>query len=273
MAREEDVRALQRQTTAGQTPCRCRLPWATTTTAVEGMKRFRVTLVLLAVVAGGLAAVPVRAQAPAVGRTVSVIADGEARAQPDIAVLTAGVEATEATPGEALTRVNEQIAGVIATLRRFGVAEDDIQTADLSLFSLVEGPDRPGGGPPGVIGYRATNTVSVTARDLARVNALIDALVSAGITTLSGLRFDVSDRDALHARALADAVAAARPLAEAAARAAGLTLGQIASIEEVGPGGDVAARQLGLGAAPGAAVQPGTLTLQVRVRVTFLVGG
>jgi uncharacterized protein YggE len=38
---------------------------------------------------------------------VTVIAAGEASAEPDMAILTTGVEASGATPREALARVNE----------------------------------------------------------------------------------------------------------------------------------------------------------------------
>lgn len=230
----------------------------------------RLALILVAL-GGTLAALsPASAQTP--GRTVTVIAEGEARGEPDIAFLNAGVEANGATPREALARVNDQMQAVLAALQRAGIAGEDIQTSGLNIFTMTGPPERTPAGPPVVLGYRASNFVSVTVRDLSRVETLIDALVEAGITNLGGLRFGVSDTTALHQRALADAVLQARPLAEAAARAAGLAVGEVESIEELsGFGGP--APEAALSGRGGAPVEPGMLTLGVRVQVTFRVAG
>jgi uncharacterized protein YggE len=212
-------------------------------------------------------------------RSVTVQADGEARAEPDIAFLNAGVEATAPTPREALAQVNTQVQQVTATLRRLGVADADIQTSGINLYAITA-PDRPavvaagpggptGPGTPQVVGYHASNSVSVTLRDLARVDAMLDGLLEAGITNLNGLRFGIRDTRALHERALANAVEQARPLAEAAARAAGLTVGEVTAIVEESSGGvtsDIASPAFDRS---GGAVEVGSLTLRVRVKVTF----
>lgn len=213
----------------------------------------------------------VRAQAPQ-QRTITIISEGEARAEPDVAFLAAGVTVEGTNPREALRTANTRVAEVIAALRAAGIAQEDIQTAALSLFPESGPPERPGA-PPVTTGYRASNTVSVTIRDITRVEAIIETLLAAGITTLQGVRFGVADQTALHQRALADAVQQARPLAEAAARAAGLPLGPIVAISEAlsgGPGPVLAAADRG---GDGGFVAGGTLTFTVRVQVTFQVGG
>ena len=233
----------------------------------------RVVLLALALVLVGSLAVPGRthAQAPA-PRTITVVSEGEARAEPDVAFLTAGVTTDAATPREALSTANARVAAVSAALRAAGIAQADIQTAGLTLFPESGPPERPGAAPV-TTGYRAVNTVSVTLRDITRVEATIEALLAAGITNLQGVRFGVADQTALHQRALADAVQQARPLGEAAAGAAGLTLGPIVAISEAisgGPGPVVSAAERGGG---GDFVAGGTLTLTVRVQVTFQIAG
>jgi uncharacterized protein YggE len=236
------------------------------------MKRVGFAAAALATLAGVLlGGGAVNAQS-APDRTITVISVGEARAEPDVAFVGAGVQADGATPREALSAVNDQMASVLTAIQAAGIAPADIQTSGLNLFTLT-GPPEPGtGGPPRTTGYRASNTVSVTIRDINRVETIVDVLLDAGATNLNGLRFGVADEAALHARALEDAVQRARPLAEATARAAGLTLGPVASITELSSGGGPEAqRAMGLGAG-GDFVATGTLVFSVRLQVTYQVG-
>ena len=238
----------------------------------DGRRFVLLALALVAVGMGSLATPgQVHAQAPA-PRTITVVSEGEARAEPDVAFLTAGVTTDADTPREALSTANARVAEVIAALRAAGIAQADIQTAGVNLFPESGPPERPGAAPV-TTGYRAANTVSVTLRDITRVEAVIETLLAAGITNLQGVRFGVADQTALHQRALANAVQQARPLAEAAATAAGLTLGPIVTISEAisgGPGPVVSAAERGGG---GGFVAGGTLSLTVQVQVTFHVGG
>ena len=234
--------------------------------------------VAAAAIGGALGMAASAAAQPAPSGTITVVAEGEVEAEPDIAFLNTGVQADAPTPREALTRANDQMERVIGALLAAGIPEEDIQTSGFNVFPLNDprepvGPVPAGPVPPGrpqEQTYRAINTVNVTLRDLSRVDALLDALLEAGITNIGGLRFGVQDTAALHAQALAEAVRGARPLAQAAAQAAGLTLGEIDSISETfgggGPVGEAAFAQHG-----GGPIEPGSLTLRVRVQVTFRV--
>jgi len=236
------------------------------------MKRAMVLVAAAALGAVLLSAGVADAQQTGPGRTVTVISEGEARAEPDVAFVGAGVQADGATAREALGAANDSMAAILSALQAVGIAPADIQTSGLNLFSL-DAPPGPDGGAPRVTGYRAVNSVTITIRDITRAEAIVDVLLGAGATNLNGLRFGFSDEAALHQRALADAVQKARPLAEAAARAAGLSLGPVANITELGAGGpgpEFAAAQRGGG---GDAVASGTLVFTVRVQVTFTVGG
>lgn len=216
------------------------------------------------------AGTPASAQSGPASRTITVLADGEARAEPDIAIINAGVQTDGSTPREAITKANDQMQGVIDALKGMGIAAADIQTSGLNVFPITAPPDRASGGPPPVTGYQASNNVTVTIRDLSQVDAVLDGLIEAGVTNLGGLRFTVSDTAGLHQRALADAVQAARPLAQAAAQAAGLTLGDVDAIEEVS-GANVpmfGGAGKGAGSVP---VEPGSLSFTVTVRVTFRI--
>ena len=237
------------------------------------MKRIVLAAATLATLAGVLLGGGTVNAQTAPGRTITVISVGEARAEPDIAFVGAGVQADGATPREALSAVNDRMTGVLNALRAAGIAPADIQTSGLNLFTL-NGPPEPGSGsPPRVTGYRASNTVNVIIRDVNRVETIVEVLLDAGATNLNGLRFGVADEEGLHARALADAVQKARPLAEATARAAGVTLGQVASIAELSSGGGPESQAALNRGAGGDFVSTGTLVFTVRLEVTFQVGG
>jgi uncharacterized protein YggE len=58
--------------------------------------------------------------------------------------------------------------------------------------------------------------------------------VTAGATSVSGIRFDLADRTTIEREALRLAVADARARADAAAAGAGMTVAQVLRVEEAG---------------------------------------
>ena len=81
-------------------------------------------------------------------------------------------------------------------------------------------------------GYVARNQVQVRVDALAKLGDIIDAAVSAGATNVSGIRFDLQDRDTAEREALRQAVADARARADAAAAGAGQKVDRVLRIEE-----------------------------------------
>ena len=82
-------------------------------------------------------------------------------------------------------------------------------------------------------GYVASNMLTVQIRALETTGSVLDAAIADGANTLNGLTFGLQDprpkEDAARKAAVADAMARAQLLAEAA----GTTLGAIGSISEV----------------------------------------
>src|SRR5437868_15206559 len=83
-------------------------------------------------------------------------------------------------------------------------------------------------------GYVARNTLEVRVDDVARVGELLEAVVTQGATSVSGLRFDVKDRAKLEREAVRTAVSNARAKAEAAAAGAGRSVDRLVRIDESG---------------------------------------
>jgi uncharacterized protein YggE len=89
-----------------------------------------------------------------------------------------------------------------------------------------------GDGPRRLTGYQVSNEVSVRLEDIAKLGITLDALVDAGANQMNGISFSIRNPAPLLEKARAQAIADARARAETYARAAGVTLGSIVSINE-----------------------------------------
>lgn len=214
------------------------------------------------------------------GTLLSVSAEGKVTRVPDLAVFTAGVVSQGKTASEALSANAADMTRVIAALKRAGIADRDIQTSNLSLNpvyqpqrSLPDGTIDPP--QPRIIGYQANNSVSVRQRKLGDYGRVIDTLVSSGANQVNGPSFEVDSPDPAMDEARVAAMKKARARAELYARAAGLRVSRILSINESGgwaPPQPVMYRMAAMEAAPPAPpspVQAGELQLSLTVAVQF----
>src|SRR5471032_237716 len=174
--------------------------------------------------------------APALGqaaanRTLTMSGQGEVRAAPDTVTLSAGVTGEAPTAAAALAANTARMQSVFAALKKLGVADKDMQTANFSVSpQMANIPNQ----PPRVTGYQVSNQLQVRLDDVAKLGPALDALVTAGANQMNGIDFAIQDPAPLLAQARADAVADARAKAETYARAAGVSLGPILSISENG---------------------------------------
>ena len=191
--------------------------------------------------AGGLNAAQIESLARSLGVSTSILGGntgihvtgaGTASATPDIAVLSLGVEGQARTVAEANGIAADAIAAVLAVLRASGVDDDDMKTQHFSIqpqYSFNRDT-----GVQTLTGYRVTNSLVVTLRDLDSVGSIIDAVAAAGgdATRINSIGFRVEDGVALEAEArrlaLEDAVAKADLFAEAT----GVSRGKLVFITE-----------------------------------------
>lgn len=213
---------------------------------------------------------PVMAHAMPMGTMLSINAEGKVSARPDMAMLQLGVQTEGPTAAAALAENSRRMNALIAALRRSGVAERDIQTANISVNPQYVHEERQ---PPRVTGYQASNTVTAKVRNLDRVGAVIDAAVSAGGNTVNGVSFSHQNPEAQLDAARRDAIEEARRRAGIYARAVGMEVGRILSISESGgyappiPMPYMARAMDAAQAAP--PVAPGEIDTMVNVSVVF----
>ena len=229
-------------------------------------RRAGIAALVALVVAGALVAVlrphGGAAAASDTENTITVTGNGSVTTVPDRAAFSFTVETRAATAAAALAQNATETRAVIAAVKGAGVADDDVQTAQVSLSPQTSNDGT------SVIAYVATNTITAKIRDLAKAGRVIDAAVGAGATGVSGPSLFKGDTDALYRDALKAAVADARAKATALAAAANQTLGHVQSIVEggsspvpiaIGKAGDA-------GSTP---IEPGTTEITASVTVTF----
>lgn len=212
----------------------------------------------------------------AAGNTLlTVNAEGRSFREPDLAVFSAGVTTQGQTAATALAENSRAMTQVIAALRRAGIAERDIQTSNLSVQPLyAEQPVQPRSDQqvPRIVGYTASNNVSVRQRDLDKFGAVIDTLAAAGANQINGPAFQMDNPEPALDEARLEAVKAAKARAELYAQATGLRIVRLVSISEGGgyngPPMPFARMAMDVASAP-TPVQPGELQTSVTLTVLY----
>jgi uncharacterized protein YggE len=220
-----------------------------------------------AIVAGMLLAAPALAQTmpPAV---ISVTGEATVSVPPDLAQIDGGVTSEAKTAREASDANNAAMGKVLLALKGAGIDEKDFQTSRLSLQPQTA-PNR--AGPNAIVGYRASNRVTLRLRDVTKVASVIDTLVAAGANDIGGINFMVSQASKLLDEAREQAIADARRKAEIYAKAAGVTLGAPLNISEEGAPAPIQFRRMAAGMAASAPVAQGEETLAVTVSVSWAI--
>lgn len=166
---------------------------------------------------------------PEISAQITVIGEGTVTAVPDLATVTLGVTTTDPIAAAAMKANSTALSAVMDRLQAAGIAQNDLQTSSLQLNPNWTNSEN---GTMTVMSYTATNMLSVRVRDLTILGLVLDAAITDGANTLNGISFGQSDprptQDAARQAAVADAIARAKLLTQAA----GVTLGRVLSISE-----------------------------------------
>jgi uncharacterized protein len=177
-----------------------------------------------------VSALPVMAQPTAAPSMPVIVTSGEGvvKQAPDRAWVTIAAESRARTAQEAQRLNTDAMTKVNDRIKAAGIMADAIQTTGYNLqpeFDYANGKQT-------LRGYVARNQVQVRVDALPKVGEVIAAAVDMGATNVSGVRFDLKDRDAVERQALLLAVRDARGRAEAAAKGANLQIDRVIRIEE-----------------------------------------
>lgn len=203
---------------------------------------------------------------------LQVAATGTAEARPDEARFSAGMSTIDASVPAATDADTRKLNVILARLKAVGIADQDIQTQQLTIQRVGYGPNRGR--------YEANNVIAVRVRAVDKAGAAIAAATGAGANVLSGPDLRVGDPNASARLASVAAFRAARARADGYAEAAGLRVARIVSIREGAAGGfpqDTAMMEERMAvpqavAAPPPPVMSGTNTASATVSVDFALG-
>ena len=167
-------------------------------------------------------------------RLITTTGVGEVRIRPDALRVVVGVQAQAQTVEQAQNEVNTRMARVLQAIRNLRIAGLVLQTETLSIFPVYAPHE--GNELPRIVGYRASNNVSVTVRGPAPENLgaqasrIVGAAVGAGANALGGISFFASDLRDAEQRSLREAVNDAQRNARTMADAAGVALGPLTAL-------------------------------------------
>ena len=210
-----------------------------------------------------------------------VAGEGSVTLEPDLALLSLGVEARGETVSEALADASTAMDAVLGALRGRGIEDRDVQTRNFRVRARYDYQEVVQSGvrrEERVLSeYVVTNTVTAKIRDLASVGDVIDDVATAGgdATRIDDVGFTVDDQsvyaEELRSKAVADAMEKARHFASLA----GVSLGEPTFISEAAassPGVPVFRESAAFAmaaAAPATSISGGELELRMSVQVLF----
>jgi uncharacterized protein YggE len=156
------------------------------------------------------------------------------RTPPDEASIQVGTQARAATAVAATAANKEKTERLLATIRRAGLRERDIQTQGIQLQPEYDYVQEPGtrSGRQVFRGYVASNTIQLKTRDLPRLTVLLDTLTAAGADTVYGPNFSISDPILLRREARVRGLARGEAEAMEYARNRGFNSVALLSVEE-----------------------------------------
>ncbi|MBI1186622.1 MAG: DUF541 domain-containing protein [Alphaproteobacteria bacterium] len=163
------------------------------------------------------------------GAMLTITAEGEIEAAPDMAMINLGVTTEGESAQAALSANAQRMTALSQSLRRAGIAERDIQTSNVSVnpqYVYQEGQ------APRISGYQAQNMVAVKVRNLDNLGRVIDASVAAGGTNVNGVSFGLEEPEPRLDEARREAMSRARARADLYAQAAGMQVHRIIAITE-----------------------------------------
>jgi uncharacterized protein YggE len=165
-------------------------------------------------------------------RGLKVIGNAVVRTRPDFAIITVSCVTRDPKAAPAYRSNQDKVERVVAVLEAEGLAEEDLQTSACSLEPYYN--------PNGALkGYKASHSLTVKVRDLAKVASVLDQVaavgaagVGAGTSHWTPVQFGVNDLKPLRQTARDMAVKNAQERAAQIAEGLGRSLGRVVSAEE-----------------------------------------
>ena len=186
---------------------------------------------LLAVVAFSISSMALPAAQAAESRYITVKAQGTVKVVPDAVRINATATNLASTNKDALSATSKTAAAIRAALKTAKIDSKDIATTSITTFPEYKyGND----GTTTLLGYRATQSFTITVKAANTAGALVDSLVAAGgdSVQINGVSPFVLDSTKATESARAIAVKNAKSRALSYAKLLGVSLGKVNYLTE-----------------------------------------
>lgn len=196
--------------------------------------------------------------------TITFTGKGEVFAIADVATFNFSVVETSSTVAKAQEASAEKINAIMNYLKEQGIEEKDIKTANYNVYpkyewrrtTVCEGGFCPDGKNV-LVGYEASQTITVKVRDTEKSGTLLTGVGGLGASNISGLTFSIDDEEAVKREARKLAIEDAQNKAEQLAKDLDVKLVRIISFSESGDYPIYAYdKAMGMGIGGGEAVSP-----------------
>ncbi len=211
-------------------------------------------------------------KAPAERKTISFSGTGKVVGTPDIATVDMGMTTQSKDVQTALKQNNQKINDLIVKIKSLGIPAADIQTSQFNVYPNYDYSNS----KQVIIGYTASQNVTVKIRNLDLVSNALDAAGTVGANQVSGLNFTIDNPEKLQADAREKAIADAMSKAAVLERQLGVKLTRVVDFSESNGGSPMPYysmdKALGMGgaAAPVApSIQTGSQDVVSNVTLTF----
>jgi uncharacterized protein len=169
---------------------------------------------------------------------IYVSGKGEVKAIPDIASLNINLSKEGITAKEAQKLLNESITKTLDYLKLQKIEDNDIKSEygglnpkysyEKEICYTYPCPYK----EPKIVGYTATQSITIKVRDVDKANEIRTSLAGLGITDISGPTFSIDDEDFYKNVARAKAISDAKIKAQTLAKDLGVKLGKIVNFSE-----------------------------------------
>ena len=171
--------------------------------------------------------------------TINVSGEGEVSATPDIASFSFSVKEEAKTVEQAQKKATEKTNAVLGFLNKEGINESDIKTTGYNIYPRYEwwtkeiqcfaepciSPER----ERQLVAYEVSQNITVKLDDIAEAGKILAGIGSLEVSNVSGLSFDIEEKEELQREARQIAIEEAKSKAKQLAKDLGVKLVRIVS--------------------------------------------
>ena len=127
-------------------------------------------------------------------RIISVTGTATTSVEPDLLVITFGVETQEITAKEALDANSKTMNDIVDAIQSVGILEDEISTSRFNIYPVYDGYEDPitQRRKQELTGYKVTNTITVDTMQMDLAADIIDSAVTSGANRVDNVSFTLS---------------------------------------------------------------------------------